>query len=239
ADPSVRLAAAEALGAGKTADPAALATLVGDRDRGVRLAALKAAVQTRALADPERTLRAAFRLGDVDERVLLVEAARAFNAAELVRAAAADRDPAVRRAVVAAAAALGPRGFSLVEGALDDRDSGVRAAALRAVGQTAGGVPQVPAAVETLAKTGTPEDREAAVGALAASGPAGAARAAEIVGGLLADRGESTRVSAARAAGRLAERDPGRATPLLERALADAAYDVRRAATPALAAAYA
>jgi len=243
ADPGVRAATADALGAAgaKNTDPGLLAALVADKDRRVRLAALRAAGTTRVLRDPDKTLLAALAGADVEEKVALLDASRMLAAAAPVRAAAVDRDPAVRRAAMAAAGGVGERGVPLLAAALDDTDASVRVAAMRALGvaATGAGGEEVAAALERIAQTGAPEEREAAMGALAGAGAPGAARAGELIGETLGLRSEALRGAAARAAGRLAELDAARAVPLLERALSDSAHDVRRAATPGLALAYA
>jgi HEAT repeat protein len=79
--------------------------------------------------------------------------------------------------------------------------------------------------------------REAAligVGELAGAGEGGA----RLLGEALGQRSESLRRTAARALGRLAEREPDQALPYLERAARDPSYDVRNAAIPGLARAF-
>jgi HEAT repeat protein len=241
ADPAVRVAAAEALGAmgAKNADGAVLAQLVADRDRAVRLAALKVVGAVHVLREPDKTLAAAFVGADAEEKRLLVETAHALKAPAPVRLAAADSDPAVRRAAIEAAPLLGDRGVKLLAGALEDRDAGVRMAAMRVLASLAGGAAEAVAALERIVRHGAADEREAALAALADGEGAVRERAQRLIGETLEQRSEALRVAAARAGGRLAARDPARAVPLLERALGDRAYDVRRAATPGLALAFA
>ena len=60
-----------------------------------------------------------------------------------------------------------------------------------------------------------------------------------MLGSVLHQRGESVRAAAAEAIGRIAQRDPKSATPLLEEALVDPAYDVRATAVRGLGAVWA
>jgi HEAT repeat protein len=91
---------------------------------------------------------------------------------------------------------------------------------------------------ESMLRGGDQEAREAAligVGELAGAGEAGARLLAEALG----QRSEALRTAATRALGRLAEREPDQALPYLERAARDPSYDVRSAALPGLARAFA
>ena len=68
--------------------------------------------------------------------------------------------------------------------------------------------------------------------------PAAGNSAARLLEEALQQRSESIRVAAVRALGRLAERNPAAAVPVLERALHDSSYDVASAAVPGLALAW-
>jgi hypothetical protein len=74
----------------------------------------------------------------------------------------------------------------------------------------------------------------AGIGELPDAGEAGI----RLLGDALGQRSEALRAAAARALGRLAERDPAHAAPYLERAVRDVSYDVRSAALPGLALAW-
>ena len=226
-DPSLRAAAAAA-----TTDGAPLTQMINDKDRGVRLAALKSAAAAKSLREPEKVLQAALAGADNEEKRAILEVAKAVKAAAPVRIVAADADAGLRAAAAQAAAQLGDRGAGVLAALLDDREPPVRVAAMQAIAAAgAGGATQT--ALERLARTGTVEERQAALEALP---PDASAR---LIAETLDLRSESLRAAAARAAGKLAAADPMRAAPLLERALADTGYDVRRAATPGLAVAYA
>jgi HEAT repeat protein len=85
-----------------------------------------------------------------------------------------------------------------------------------------------------MLRSGDAASRRSSVAALGDLGAAGEA-ATRILGEVLAQPGESVRAAAASALGRIALRNPAGATPLLERALGDAAHDVRAAAVAGLA----
>ena len=90
---------------------------------------------------------------------------------------------------------------------------------------------------ESMLRGGDKSAREAAVigvGNLPGAGEAGA----RLLGEALAQRSEALRTAAARALGRLAEREPDVALSYLERAARDSSYDVRNAAVPGLALAW-
>jgi len=245
--PSVRSAAAKALGGvgGATAELAlpTLLKLVGDSDRDVRAAAehafaasatgLFASGPSRRSADAERALEAALVQGDVAERRVIVAAAAKAGLWGLLRQAARDGDETVRLEAVRDAG--GGAGLDIVRGAVDDRAEGVRAEAMRLLaGAAGGGARDVLPTFEAMLHGGDRAAREAAVagiGELTDPGDAGF----RLLGEAIASRSESLRTAAARAFGRLAEREPARVAPVLERAVRDPAYDVRSAALPALA----
>jgi HEAT repeat protein len=245
--PSVRGAAAKALGGvgGATAELAlpTLLKLVGDSDRDVRAAAehafaasatgLFASGPSRRSADAERALEAALVQGDVAERRVIVAAAAKAGLWGLLKQAARDGDETVRLEAVRDAG--GGAGLDIVRGAVDDRAEGVRAEAMRLLaGAAGGGARDVLPTFEAMLHGGDRAAREAAVagiGELPDPGDAGF----RLLGEAIASRSESLRTAAARAFGRLAEREPARVAPVLERAVRDPAYDVRSAALPALA----
>ncbi len=245
--PSVRSAAAKALGGvgGATAELAlpTLLKLVGDSDRDVRAAAehafaasatgLFASGTSRRSAEAERALEAALVQGDVAERRVIVAAAAKAGLWGLLKQAARDGDETVRLEAVRDAG--GGAGFDIVRGAVDDRAEGVRAEAMRLLaGAAGGGARDVLPTFEAMLHGGDRAAREAAVagiGELPDPGVAGF----RLLGEAIASRSESLRTAAARAFGRLAEREPARVAPVLERAVRDPAYDVRSAALPALA----
>src|SRR5262249_2413699 len=139
--------------AAATTDGAQLAQMIGDKDRGVRLAALRSAAANKALREPERVLQAALSGADADEKRAILEAARALKAAAPVRLVASDAEPSLRSAAASAAVALGVRGAAVLGAALDDREGQVRVAAMQAIAVAGvGGEAQV--ALERLAHTG-------------------------------------------------------------------------------------
>jgi hypothetical protein len=91
---------------------------------------------------------------------------------------------------------------------------------------------------EAMLRGGDRQAREAAliaIGDLPGAGEAGA----RLLGESLGQRSEALRTAAAHALGHMAEHDPGQAVAFLERAVRDPSYDVRNAAVPGLARAYA
>jgi hypothetical protein len=245
--PAVRGAVARALGGvgGATAELAlpTLLKLVGDPDRDVRAAAERAFAATagglfvsaspRRSAEAERALETALVQGDVAERRTIVSAAAKAGLAGLLKQAARDGDETVRLEAVRAAGASGS--VEIVRGAVDDRAEPVRAEAMRLLAGAAGvGARDVLPTFEVMLHGGDRAAREAAVagiGELSDPGETGFRLLGEAIG----SRSESLRTAAAHAFGRLAEREPARVAPYLERAVRDPAYDVRSAALPALA----
>jgi HEAT repeat protein len=245
--PSVRSAAARALGnvGGPTAELGlpTLLKLLGDPDRDVRVAAeqafattaagLFAAGPSRRTAEAERALEGALVQGDVAERRGIVSAAAKAGLSGLLKQAARDGDETVRLEAVRAAGASG--NVEIVRAAVDDRAETVRAEAMRLLaGSAGGGARDVLPTFEAMLHSGDRAAREAAVagiGELPDPGEAGFRLLGEAIG----SRSESLRTAAARALGRLAEREPAPVGPYLERAVRDPAYDVRSAALPALA----
>jgi HEAT repeat protein len=259
----VRVAAAEALGrlGAKARDLTvpALLKLVTDPERSVRVAAERslgvvaeksAGQQADADAgatfftgkratDVERALGTALTLGDAHERRNVVGAAAKAGLVGVLRQASADGDESVRLEAVRAAGALGGGALEVVRGAVDDRANGVRAEATRILAGVSGaGAREVLPIFESMLRGGDKAAREAAVigvGDLVGAGEAGA----RLLGEALSQRSEALRTAAARALGHLAEREPEVAQPYLERAVRDPSYDVRNAAMPGLALAWA
>jgi len=257
---TVRTAAAESLGrlganAREIALPA-LAKLVADPDRGVRIAAERAFVgaaevpagarpvatvgfaESRRGVESERALNAALVQGDAAERRVIVSVAAELGLAPVLRQATADGDETVRLDAVRAAGALTPPALDIVRGAVDDRSNAVRAEATRILSSVSGaGAKEVLPIFESMLRGGDKSAREAAVigvGSLPGAGEGGA----RLLGEALAQRSEALRTAAARALGHLAEREPDVARPYLERAVRDPSYDVRTAAITGLALAW-
>ena len=256
---TVRTAAAESLGrlgtnARDIALPALL-KLVADPDRGVRIAAERAFAgaavslgaartggvgfaESRRGSESERALNAALMQGDAEERRVIVAVAADAGLAPVLRQATADGDETVRLDAVRAAGALKPPALDIVRGAVDDRSNAVRAEATRILSSVSGaGAREVLPIFEAMLRGGDKSAREAAViglGSLPGAGEAGA----RLLGEALSQRSEALRTAAARALGRLAEREPDFALSYLERAVRDSSYDVRNAAIPGLALAW-
>ena len=245
--PAVRAAAAEALGTvGPDAAALALPTLlklIGDSDPQVRSNAERAFVRVgklegRRAADAERALEGALVHGDAGERKLIVEAAAKAGLWGLLRQAARDGDEAVRLEAVQAAGAVKGPGLDVVRGAVDDRSQTVRAEAMRLLaGGAGGGARDVLPTFEAMLHGVDASARAAAVAGIGELPDAGEG-GIRLLGEALSQRSESLRAAAARALGRLAEREPARVTPYLERAVRDPSYDVRSAALPGLALAW-
>src|SRR5262249_14858477 len=144
---------------------AQLAQMIGDKDRTVRLAALRSAAANRSLREPERVLQGALSGADAEEKRAILEAAKALKAGAPVRIVANDSQPSFRAAAATAAAGLGNRGAAVLGAALDDREAQVRVAAMQAIA-AAGVGDEAQAALERLARSGTIEERQAALEAL-------------------------------------------------------------------------
>jgi HEAT repeat protein len=244
-EPAVRAAATSSLGAlaGEARD-IVLAPLIGlleDHDRSVRVSAAEALVACgkasvpvgKHMADLEKKLSAFFGQGDLEERQL------ALRVAAILRQAARDSDESMRLEAMKAAAAMEPIVLDILQAGAEDRDAFVRAEAVRALSTSSGaGAAKVLPVFETMLRAGDPATRRA--GAIALGEVAGASESTTVMLGLvLRQRGESVRAAAAEAIARIAQRDPKSATPLLEQALVDPAYDVRSAAVRGLGAVWA
>lgn len=242
ADAAVRLEAARALGgmvrAAKQprAVAGALAKLLGDGDRGVRLAA---AAALRALGQGDDkvadSLQTAWDKADEGEKLVLVDVAQAVGDAELIAAAARDPSSTVRARALGAAAVVKKGLPAILGAALGDSDVTVRAEALRLVADPASGLKAEDAASSLeLAITG--DDASAAEAALTAL--AGVDDPARVIARLTVELGspsDAVRARATRAALALAARPGSGAAKLLEPLLKDASHDVRVAAVAALA----
>ena len=254
-EPTVRAAATESLGRLATRAPelalSSLLKLLEDGDAAVRAAAVKGLLgfgesgaggpgfaESKRGAEAEHALIAAFALGDIAARQNIVAAAAKNRLAGVLRQATTDADESVRLKAVRAAGAFTPPAFDVVRGAVDDRAPTVRAEATRILAATSGpGAKEVLPIYEAALRGGDHAAREAAIAGLGELPGAGDA-AAKLLGDALTQRSESIRAAAARALGRLAEKNPDAAVPVLERALHDAAYDVANAAIPGLALAW-
>src|SRR5499427_7971118 len=246
--PAVRAAAAEALGTvGPDAAAQSMPTLlklIGDSEPTVRSAAERSfakgagKLEGKRYAEAERALEGALVQGDATERKLIVSAAAKAGLWGLLRQAARDGDEAVRLEAVRAAGAGKGVGLDIVRGAVDDRSQAVRAEAMRMLSGGAGaGARDVLPTFEAMLRGADPSARTAAVAGIGELPDAGEA-GIRLLGEALGQRSEALRAAAARALGRLADRDPARVAPPLERAVRDVSYDVRSAALPGLALAW-
>jgi hypothetical protein len=221
-----------------------LLKLIADPDPQVRANAERSfakgagKLEGKRYAEAERALEGALVQGDAAERKLIVGAAAKAGLWGLLRQAARDGDEAVRLEAVRAAGAGKGVGLDIVRGAVDDRSQTVRAEAMRLLaGGAGGGARDVLPTFEAMLHGADPSARMAAVagiGELPDAGDAGI----RLLGEALGQRSEALRAAAARALGRLADRDPARVGPYLERAVRDPSYDVRSAALPGLALAW-
>jgi hypothetical protein len=156
----------------------------------------------------------------------------------LLRQAARDSDETVRLEAVRAAGAGKGVGLDIVRGAVDDRSQTVRAEAMRLLaGGGGGGARDMLPTFEAMLHGADPSARTAAVAGIGELPDAGEA-GIRLLGEALSQRSEALRAASARALGRLADREPARVAPYLERAVRDASYDVRSAALPGLALAW-
>jgi len=250
-EPAVRAAVATSLGAlASEAHDIVLAPLIGlleDRERPVRMSAAEALVACgkagvpvgKLMADLEKKLSSFFGQGDLEERQLVLRVAARLGVAAILRQAARDSDESMRLEAMKAAAAMQPIVLDILQAGAEDRDAFVRAEAVRALSTSSGaGAAKVLPVFETMLRAGDPATRRA--GAIALGEVAGASESTTaMLGQVLRQRGESVRAAAAEAIARIAQRDPKNATPLLEQALVDPAYDVRAAAVRGLGAVWA
>jgi HEAT repeat protein len=117
---------------------------------------------------------------------------------------------------------------------VEDPSSAVRADAIRRLAGISGtGAQEVLPIFEAMLRSGDAATRRAGVTAL--GDLAGVDElTTRLLEEILRERGEAVRAAAAESLGRIAERNPGRAAFLLERALADPAHDVRMSAVRGL-----
>jgi HEAT repeat protein len=243
---SVRAAAAVSLGAlsAKARDQVLppLVKLLQDPDHSVRVAAAEAiAAYGKARAplgkrtdELERALSSFLTQGDPADRQLALRAATVNGLLGILRQAATDSDEDTRLQAVHAAATLNPPALDILQRAVEDRAVNVRAEAVRRLAGISGeGAQRVLPIFETMLRSGDPATRRA--GAMALGDLAGVTEATtRLLAATLRQTGESVRAAAAEALGRIAERDPDRATGILEKALADPTHDVRMAAIQGL-----
>jgi HEAT repeat protein len=238
----VRAAAAASLGAlaARAHDVVLppLVKLLQDPDHGVRVAAAEALAASgkahvhlgKRGEEVERALAGFLTQGDPADRQLAIRTAAQNGLQGLLRQAASDPDEAIRLEAVRAAAALNPPALDILQRAVEDRSGPVRAEAIRRLAGISGESAQkVLPIFETMLRSGDPSTRRA--GAMALGDLAGVTEATtRILAATLRQTGESVRAAAAEALGRIAERDPDRATSILEKTLGDPAHDVRMAA---------
>ncbi len=248
--PTVRVAAADALAtvgpeAAALSSPTLLKLIARQRSAGAL--ERRARVRERASAswteNATRTPSARWKRpslqGDVAERKLIVSAAAKGGPVGPPAAGGARR----RRERAPRGGARGRRwqgiGLEIVRGAVDDRSQTVRAEAMRllAGGGVGGGARDVLPTFEAMLHGPDASARIAAVAGIGELPDAGEA-GIRLLGEALSQRSEALRAAAARALGRLAEREPTKVAPSLERAVRDVSYDVRSAAVPGLALAW-
>ena len=250
----------------------ALNTMASDPDRKVRLIAIRALAslgKQKAPVSAKKKLVTAFPRRDEHEKLVLLEAARAMGAGDIVKVAAADDSAKVRIAALKTAVATGTRVAETIKQAQNDATPKVRTAGLDAALATKTNVSSAidaalrdsaPAvrrhALERLAidKSKVPQESIDRALVLAMRDPdpliadlalttlarlGGRKEVERRLGTALASRSERTRAQAATACGGLVARDEKTAIKLLEPLLDDPSHDVRVAVLPPLAAAYA
>jgi HEAT repeat protein len=219
----------------------ALVKFAGDSDRDVRLLAVRALARLGPGAPEEAgpALLRAFDRADEAERLVLLEAARAIGAGELVPMAISDGSPQVRIAAVETAIASRTAVASTINAALTDADPVVRRAALARLADEGSGLDQEAKdrALALALGDADPAITELALATLARTGER--EQAVARLGQSLTTRSERERGQAAAGAVGLVERDPVEAARLLEPLLDDPSHDVRVAMLPSLGAAYA
>lgn len=247
----VRKAAATSLGSlakeAKDLVLSPLILLVDDRDRTVRLAAIDAlfACQkanlnfSRYSVDLEKKLSSFFGSGENEDRQLALRLAAKLSIIAVVRQAARDSDATMRLLGIKTAAAMSPPVLDILQTGADDRDAQVRTEAVRALAMTSETEKaKVLPVFETMLRAGNPDTRRA--GAIALGEFIGSPeRTTALLATVLHQRSVAVRAAATQALSRIAKRAPRLATPLLELALTDSAYDVRSAAIYGLGAVWA
>lgn len=235
-DAQVRLEAATALGqlGAAARESGSLGALLADKDASVRAAARKAVQAGGAgpgAGELDKVLLQTFAGAAPGERSDIAVTAGRVGAAQTVRAALADADPAVRRAAAEHAGSLGAATVPGLLAALNDVDTAVRVAAVRGLAAAK--------AAQALAQAARSSDREVraealeAIGEVATAGQGGvggAGPARAVLEAALSDASERVRVAAVQGLAPLGRES----AELLERALSDPARDVRAAAVVSL-----
>ncbi len=242
ADVARILALAAAKGKVPQAVGDALVALLDDQERAVRIIAIRAigglgAEAPKAAAGQMAKL---FTSADEGEKLTLLRAARLTNAEEIVGIAIADSSSIVRVEAVDAALASGMRAGPTLSAALADSDPQVRKAALERLASQKDKLDaaMLDRALALAVRDPNPELSQLALTTIARVNPKPADVAARLRRAL-ASRAERERAQAAAAAIGLVDRDAALTAQLLEPLLDDPSHDVRVAALPALAAAYA
>ena len=248
---SVRIAAANSLGAlageAKEIVIPPLINLVEDRERTVRIAAVEALLACgkakvpfgKQTAELEKKLSAYFVQGDLEDRHLALRAGAKLGLVALVRQAGRDNDENMRLEAIKTATTMSPVAIDILQTGAEDRDALVRAEAVRALAVVSdNGNAKVLPVFEVMLRAGDPATRRA--GALALGEVNGSPETTTaLLTTVLHQRSVSVRTAAMQALSRIAQRAPKVATPLLESALSDPAYDVRITAIRGLGAVWA
>ena len=218
----------------------ALVPLIEDRDRDVRLIAVRAVASLKADApkNAPAAMARVFERADEGEKLALLRAGKEIGAAELVALAVADPSPLVRVESIDAALVTGG-GASTLNAALTDVDAQVRRAALEKLARASEALDAatLEKALSLAVRDPDPELSQLALTTMARVAPK--EQVATRLSHALLSRAERARVEAAAATIGLVERDPALASQLLEPLLDDPSHDVRVAMLPSLAAAWA
>lgn len=246
-DPVIRAEAAQVLAQiaskGKVSKGVskALVELVEDENRAVRIIAVRAmaAMGSDAPTEAAAAFKKVFETADESEKLVILAAARAISAGELVTVAASDESPMVRIDAIDTAIGTGTEMAETINAALTDDDQSVRRAALARLATHSDKLDQD--SIDKSLVLAIRDDDEA-IAQLALTTLARLGEEEMVVSRLqdmLGARSEKTRARAAAATYGLVERNPDKAVELLEPLLEDRSHDVRVAMVPALAAAYA
>lgn len=219
---------------------AALAKMLRDNDKKVRLVAIRALNTLPELPkSAPKSLKRAFSKGADEEKLELLQVAAKFSLPTLMQRGIADSSAKIRIAALDTAITTGTKVTEMMSTALSDQDSKVRKVALErlASGKHSMSVEQVDEALSLAIRDEDPSIADLAMLASAKLGdPASVAARLKAA---LQDRSEVIRANAVRASAGLVAQSPKQAIEILVPLLRDPSHDVRVALVEPLAIAYA